>query len=292
MSEAPTQAWKADGSAIGGEQEKLDATMRVKVRRLKPEGGKGGKFKATYVRLVPAHVNMDGWYQQQSIHFGVGPNKRSILCNREMSDGQVDPCAVCEFAWNLMNSGQEASGKDLLPKWRWSVNVIVLKDRTGVVDEEDKDVYVWSMGRETFILLLDEVTSAGSDIAHPVTGRNVEIKRTGSDMDTKYKIKCAEASEFPQTDLFDDLYDLAEVTPMLEVKAQVALLQGGSADSGDPLKQVTEKAEAVPEEEAQPEEEPTAGGFAAEDDEPAEAAAEANGTSDAGALARLRDATK
>ena len=180
---------------------------------------------------------MEKWFVMHSVHFSVGPNRRTILCAKEMSHGE-EACAVCDFAWSLYENGDKKGSKDLLPKWRFSVNVIQL-NKDGSIDEENQGIQIWSMGQQVFKQLLDEVTEAGSDIAHPETGRNVEVKKTGTEWDnTTYKVRCAAPSSFPDTKLFNELFDLTTIVQGITIDQQLALLGGGSAPTGDPLTQV------------------------------------------------------
>lgn len=238
MTEETQQRVWQQGSNTEGTEELLDAQRRGEVKYLKMDGGET-KFKYTYLRLAPQHVNMERWFACYPQHFGLGPNRQVIGCARLL---QEDECPACEWGFSLLDQKRDKEGKDILPSWRYYVNVIVLnQDGTPRVEEEGATphIVIWSMGRRAFDLLKAQFDKYG-DITHIETGRNLEVGRKGKGgQDTSYIIESApEASPFPANlEVLDGVYDVTRIIKFIEAPAMQRLLAGGSVNTEDPLGQ-------------------------------------------------------
>ena len=245
----------------GRARELLDAMKSGGVRYDKLETSRT-KFVSNFRRICPPTGSMEDWYQIVPVHFGIGPNKRSVICLRltQISDF----CPACTLGFEFLEQGDKKRGSSILPSWRIYINVMKL-NQDGTL--EDDKPYVLTINQTQFENLLDEFKDNG-DMTHIETGRNVNFKakeiEKGGFKFNELKFKVTDEVLFPgDVSTLDELEDVTEIVPVVDAAEMVALLEGGVSNtalpSGDPMGQDSkvqeEKTEVV------------SGGFNEDDDE-------------------------
>lgn len=118
-----------------------------------------------------------------------GANKRQrIVCPLQQSKAdKLDPrrCPCCAYAEKLRATGNEDDYKlagDYVAQRKIFANILVR-------DQEDRGIRIWSFGKKVYEQLdaIRRDSRAGGNFAHPVTGFDIVVKRTGATMnDTTY----------------------------------------------------------------------------------------------------------
>ena len=123
----------------------------------------------------PVHFGYDIF-----VHYGVGPDKQTYLCPKEMNG---DPCPVCEERARAVKDGDDEYAKELRANKRV---VYYLVDR----DAEKEGVQIWAapwtVDRDLNTLIVEPRTGEVLAIDDPENGYDVEFKRTGKGLTTKY----------------------------------------------------------------------------------------------------------
>jgi hypothetical protein len=133
------------------------------------------------VRILPPtwdgakHYGMDVY-----THFGVGPDKATVLCPLKMAE---QPCPVCEARMLAEKRGDEDLVKELRASKRVLVWVIDRKD-------EDKGPVVWGMpwtlDRDITKVSRDRTTGKFYFVDHHEEGFDVYFDKDGEGIATKY----------------------------------------------------------------------------------------------------------
>lgn len=193
----------------------------------KPEPGKNGKKKTTWIRILPPRDDSpsERWYLWVRIHFGVGSNNRQLQCLQQYDQF----CPICEDVKRLKDEGDDKEADNLRSKYRALMNVVEYDDKLNIVDNK---ILVWSVSTD---LLKDLVNEADDDdISDVMHGRDVGVTRKGSGFkDTRYTLALEDPSQFNGGDdslLGDGLYDLSEVYTKMEAPRLVKLLTSGRPD--------------------------------------------------------------
>ena len=134
------------------------------------------------IRILPPtwekalHYGYDIW-----VHFGVGPERGTVLCLAKMKHQQ---CPVCEFQIKAEAEGREDAG-DYKPTRRVMVWLVDMK-----AENKDDNPMVWTMpwtvDRDISKICKDRETGQLYQIDHPVSGRTVYFDRSGEKETTKY----------------------------------------------------------------------------------------------------------
>jgi hypothetical protein len=227
---------KADRRAAEAARESME---QQGVRWLKPDVG------STYMRILPPHPAMRNpetgaapFYWHVSLHFGVGPQKRVVVCPRRQTAGALH-CPICEYAFGLKDAGHDKAGNDLLPSWQAYMNVLVIDPETGEPKRNkagEVEVLVWSCGRGTLDKLFAKIerhekkVKRTIDITDPDEGYVIELTREGKTRDdTKYDVFLADAptsvSEYVE-EWGPALYDLTRLNTLQPATELKALLTG------------------------------------------------------------------
>lgn len=225
---------------------------------LKLESAPRGKTKTTWIRILPVldtHPN-NTFYLWVKVHFGVGPNSRSVACLTEY-DMQ---CPVCVESKRLEREGFQAESDDIRGKFRCLMNVMEYAEDGAPIEQ----IKIWAIGRDTMNLLDDK--TEGWSVDDPETGYDIGIGRRGTDRDTvRYEIGLnSEPTQLlggAYEEFLEGLYDLTQIYQPLEVERLSALLIGGGA--ADPWADEPEAIEghftevpALPEPEVEPDDLP------------------------------------
>jgi len=123
----------------------------------------------------PVHFGYDIF-----VHYGVGPDKQTYLCPKEMNG---DPCPVCEERARAVKDNDDDYAKELKANKRV---VYYLIDR----DAEKEGVQIWAapwtVDRDLNTLIVEPRSGEVLAIDDPENGYDVEFKRTGKGLTTKY----------------------------------------------------------------------------------------------------------
>jgi hypothetical protein len=123
----------------------------------------------------PEHYGFDIY-----AHYGVGPDRGSVLCLHKMKNLK---CPLCEAAIRAQRSGDEELFKELSARKRVLVWMLDRKD-------EKKGPMIWSMpwslDRDFCKLSRDPKTGEIYPIDHPEEGYDISFDRQGDALTTKY----------------------------------------------------------------------------------------------------------
>ena len=193
----------------------------------KPESGKKDKFKKTYFRALPPredHPN-DDFYLWVRIHYGVGANRRTVLCVA----GEEKYCAVCEDNLRLKREGRADEADDRRWQYRALLNVVEIDSDGKAVDDA---VLVWSCPKQLLVDLLnkieDGVPEDEQDVTDPDTGRDLVLSKRGKEDRTRYEIaiekRATALNGGDYEELLEGLHDLTEVYSPIEPERMKLLL--------------------------------------------------------------------
>ena len=144
-------------------------------------------------------------------------------------------CAEAERLDKSPNPVDKKRARDLWPSRRVFANAI---DR----GDEDAGVKLLAVGKTIHEELLNiaKDPEAGGNFTHPVTGFDIVITRTGTGMDTRYKVTAARSNS-PLSDdpdevdeWLDDAHDLNEVARVLTLDEIRAAVTGGALEDASP----------------------------------------------------------
>ena len=161
-------------------QEKVQRKLRELERRgqsiWKPSQG------VSTLRVLPSwRGDNEEFYFETAVHYGVGPNQRSVNCNRTYGKR----CPICERADKLLERDPEnqAAADELRPSDRVNMNVIVR-------GEEEAGVQVWSTTPRLLQELLGYFSDADyGDFTDPKDGFDVQLRRKGEGLRTRYDLR-------------------------------------------------------------------------------------------------------
>ena len=154
----------------------FDSYLRDDVKMFKPNDG------ANTIRILPPtwagpkHYGQDLW-----VHYGVGPDSQTYLCNLKMKG---DACPICEERDRARKSGEsEEYIKDLEPVRRV---LLYLVDREHEKDGVQAWASPWTIDRDIIKISVDRRTGDVLPIDDPEEGFDVEFDKTGKGVGTKY----------------------------------------------------------------------------------------------------------
>lgn len=210
---------QTDIAAAREARDRMDATLWWK-----PQSGDGNRWGDNFIRILPAHTNMEGnFYFGIPMHFGVGPNNAIVPCPRQ---GHGEPCPICVEGFALRDAGKEEEGNRMLPNWAGYMNVVVL-GQDGEPEGKDPKVRVYSANRAVLDELLDIIEQKYGDITSLETGHNINIRRKGEKFKTKYQVAAAtEPSAFDHAELVESLHDLGKISPYRSFDTLKGLMAG------------------------------------------------------------------
>lgn len=255
----------------------------------KAKSGEGKLWGKSYLRVLPAHKNMDGlFFWSVPIHFRVGPGDQKLPCLRRAHNL---PCPVCARSWELKNEGKDEDSRKHWSSWQAYMNVIELNEDGRPVDDPPR-VRVWSISKKWLDLILDEREETGAgDFTDLVTGRDLEVRRRGQERSTDYRMKLApQPSAVTYVEALKDLQDLTTVSPYVDAAVLQKALDAPATGGGDPWAPEA----ALPSGEAKEADEIRQGGqrWGADDAEEEASPAASNADEQAAAKARLEAASQ
>jgi hypothetical protein len=168
----PKESWEARANQSGSEYENF---IKDEYRTYTPIQGENS------LRILPPswenapHYGYDAW-----VHYQVGPDRGSVLCNFKMLQ---TACPICEDRARAERARDEDLARELKPTRRVCVFIINRKD-------EAQGVLVWSMAytidRELAKASKDRSTGQYYFIDDPENGYDIYFDRAGDGLMTKY----------------------------------------------------------------------------------------------------------
>jgi hypothetical protein len=204
---------KATGKAQTGQgaQPGRIERMRALAQAMKSKRG-GDIFKCpegdTRLRILPP-IEPDGdWYFSTAWHYGMGPDRKSVICHAVTYGNR---CPVCEMREELLKNGNEEekkAAKQMLPRDRIFANVWISESPDGV---RGNKVFAFGPGVCQDLLGYftdgDYTNEDGDSIDHVETGYFVKIKRQGKQLNTEYTVKLGPRPQALST-LVDDVDEI------------------------------------------------------------------------------------
>ena len=194
----PSDPSIARRAAQGGGSSRFDNALDASTGVWVPAEGKNR------VRILPRtwDEGPKHWAYEVAIHYSIGPDRGSFLCNQAMKG---DRCPICEERARLSKLGDAEGAKEL----RASIaNVVYIVDR----DKPSEGPKLWKMPKSIHDDLCDLSWSGGSSLAidHPVEGFDIEFRRAGQGLMTKYSGLQISREATPAMDSPDGLQQVLE----------------------------------------------------------------------------------
>jgi hypothetical protein len=132
-------------------------------------------------RVLPPYSAEGMFYHEVITHFGVGPNRRVLVCLADEEKG----CPVCNLITKYSEGDSDkakAKAKDMGARSRILMNVM---------DRNTGKFAVWACSEQLFHRLLSFFADPEwGDFTHPEKGFDVILNRQGTGkMDTKYEVR-------------------------------------------------------------------------------------------------------
>jgi hypothetical protein len=206
-------------------REQMEATFWFKA-----PSGQGKTWGTSYVRILPAHINMGGcFYWAVPIHFRIGPGKQILPCPRNAFNR---PCPICQRGFDVRGKVSDEEFRSYMPSWQAYMNVVLLNE-DGSPAEDPARVRLWSLSRPWLDQILEEADQIENftDLAE---GRDVRVKRRGEGYKTEYRIKLdPEPSKFDHP-VVSELRDLQTISPYVDQETLLQALDAPAGGGGDP----------------------------------------------------------
>ena len=223
-------------------------------------GGSGGsamgfidiKDGRNVVRILPPKENMEMFYEEVWVHYGVGKsdtNKKGTMIVCPKTNGDDEPCPQCELVDQLFKLSKKKDdsyskqAKELMKKKRVYYNAI---DRSEDISQYSKNaegkwvdaegnegspVKVLATGIGVFKDLLNIIVDPEyGDITDPEEGLDVIITKTGSGFNTNYDVKTVRKESAVGFDEWEAcLNDLAPLKKCKTYDEILAIIDGDTA---------------------------------------------------------------
>ena len=135
------------------------------------------------IRVLPAtwedpkHFGLDIF-----VHYGIGPDRQSYLCLKEMNHGDGE-CPICEERAEAVKNGEDDYAKELKPSKRV---LVYLVDRDAEKEGVQAWAAPWTVDRDINSLIVDKRSGEVMCIDDPDNGYDVSFSKQGKQMTTKY----------------------------------------------------------------------------------------------------------
>jgi hypothetical protein len=133
------------------------------------------------IRFLPPKAGSEDWYKEIRVHYGVGPEKEFLTCPSTIGK----PCPLCQRWSKLLKDGvskEDARVKELGFNRKYVTNALN-------VDDLEKGVKSCKLGRDALRFLISSFEDEEyGDITDPETGRNVQIVKSGTGIQTRYDV--------------------------------------------------------------------------------------------------------
>jgi len=215
--------------------------------RLKEKTSKG-RFKLVEgdntIRILPRVKSKKTTpYLEYLVHRDVGPNKRFLRCGHAIhGEGE---CWLCDKAAKLAKSDSKTKQKiaaALQPKEQFVVQIAVVQPDSGKM----RGPYLWTVstgGKKSLAMrLLGVLKNPKKDCIDPKRGYNLNIERTGTQLDTTYTtpIVDEEPSKVPSK-ILDRCKGFNELIPPYSEEQQKAAYFGQDSRDGEDEAMATKK---------------------------------------------------
>lgn len=171
------------------DMDKIRAKQQVLAKERDTSEG-NGKYKLfiplegdNKIRILPPIGDNDVFYVEFKTHFGIGPNKKTVVCPKSFD--VKAKCPACDISNELYKTKEEEDkvlATAIRAKTRFRVNIINL-------DKTEDGVQIYEFGQNLMKdLLIFVVDPDYGDITDLKTGRDITIKRVGKGKDTRYTI--------------------------------------------------------------------------------------------------------
>ena len=171
--------------------------LRQRQEELSQDTGGGGDYDfwspkdgRNVIRLCPPLDNMeDAFYVEAIVHFNVGPKNKMTNCRKML--GKAEHCPVCDYRNELKQSNTKEDKvlyDKMAPKTRAYYNIV---DREDMYNEDGTPkVRVYGSGKGVFADLLSLICDPEwGDITDAEVGHDVIIKKSGTGLNTEYKVE-------------------------------------------------------------------------------------------------------
>jgi len=159
-----------------------------------------------HIRILPPVDKDDFWGFDVKVHYNVGDNKGSIICNRYLHKQQ---CPLCDEYDKARKKNDEALSLLYKPAKRCLVWVLDLKDPSKgvlILDAPSSlidEILLHSESKKTHEII---------DVSHPTLGREIWFERSGTGKLTEYKNIQIDTEPAPI-----ESHILAKIKPFTEV---------------------------------------------------------------------------
>lgn len=214
------------------------------------------------VRLLPPWTtegkNRDSFFREIYVHFGVGPEeaKRTYSCPAKTPDSEAKSCPICDWVKALRDTGgaaEQEAAESIRAKQRFYSNIVDLTDPVFVEKDitewkarnsgkecpfkiGDTKVQVFTYGPTIWNDLMAIFLDANVDVTDLNTGRDINIKREGEGMRTKYSARPAlEVKAFSPIGraVSEILINLDAIMPFAPAQALQDAVQGDAFPPAD-----------------------------------------------------------
>lgn len=222
---------------MGLDIEKLRRKLAETQERM--SGGSIGDFKfwkpkpgRNVIRILPPKPGSEDFYSEARVRYNVGPNKKMVVV--PINDNE--PCPIKDFVDALFKTGDkddEKLAKRMRATTRYYFNIIDRSLEEG--DEGYGEVMVFGCGASIFTDVLGLIVDPDyGDITDPENGYDIIITRTGTGLDTEYKVN-ARPKQTPIgfDDWEDKLVDLSIFTKVKSYEEREAILNGEELPKND-----------------------------------------------------------
>jgi hypothetical protein len=134
------------------------------------------------IRILPqdAKWEREDYGETVFVHFGIGPDSASVLCNTRMGGGA---CCICEARAKAERAGDDRLANDL----RITKRVVVwILDRKAQDDEPTLWSMPWTVDKDITKASKDRMTGRTYTIEHPDEGYDIYFDKDGEGLATKY----------------------------------------------------------------------------------------------------------
>lgn len=225
-------------------------------------GGGKGDFKfwqpksgRNVIRILPPKPGSDDFYAEARVRYNVGPKKRMVTV--PMDD--TEPCPIKEFVDALYETGDkddEKLAKRMRATTRYYFNIIDRSLEEG--DEGYGEVMVYGCGAKVFSDVLGIIVDPDyGDITDPENGYDIIITKSGTGLDTEYKVNARPKQTAIGIDDWEEkLVDLSIFSKVKSYEDREAILNGEEPSKDDGDEEDEEKPKHKPKNNKKPKREP------------------------------------
>lgn len=191
--------------------------------------------------LPPTFDDAEHYGLEIFVHYGIGPDGDSFLCQNVMNN---DPCPICEERTRALKDGDKEYADKLKAGKRVCVYIV---DR----DDEDEGLLMWAMpwtmDADITTLAVDKRTGEVLDVDDPVNGYDIEFTKKGKGINTKYSgvAIARKSSKLKNATALEDAVEtpLPEILKFYEYDEIEKIFNAGGGYDGDEEEEEEEEEE-------------------------------------------------